>query len=857
MPEPTPMMRQYREAKLVHPDALLFFRMGDFYELFEEDARVASRVLGLTLTSRDKSNPIPMAGVPVRAVDTYLRRLLRQGHRVAICEQVQDPREAKGLVERAVTRIVTPGTVTEDSVLDAKRNNFLAALFPGPKKTGLAWVDLSTGTFRVTDLAPERVADELARVEPAEILLPESREEGRREFAELAGASVTSRPDWSFDRREAHRALTEHFGVRTLDGFGCGDIEESLNAAGAVLAYLAETQKTGLSHIARIEKERDGAHLVLDRSTRRALEVTRSMREDAREGTLLSVLDHTRTAMGGRCLTSWLLAPLMDPAGIRRRLDAVQELLENSFLRRDLREALSGVYDLERIAGKIATGRANPRDLVSLRQSAERLPGFRELLGGTYAESLARGGEGLDPLTDLAERIAAAVRDDPAPVLKEGNIIREGWSKDLDELRALRRDGKSWIAEFQSLEAERCGIPTLKVGFNQVFGYYIEITHANRGKVPPEYHRKQTLKNAERYITPELKEHETKVLTADERARDLEADLFLELRRGIEGEVRRIQETARIVAEVDTLASLAEAAALMGYSRPEITETDELVIRDGRHPVLEVAQVEEPFVPNDVEMGTDLRRILVITGPNMSGKSTYLRQTALIVLMAQCGSFVPAREARVGLCDRIFTRVGASDDLSQGKSTFMVEMSETANILNNATRRSLLVLDEVGRGTSTYDGVAIAWALTEFLATGPAARTLFATHYHELTEIAERFANVTNLNVAVREWGDEVVFLRKIREGGTDRSYGVHVARIAGVPREVISRAREILAQLEARGGTPVAPTPPRPIPERQLSLFAPPPHPILDEIREADPDRMTPLDALLLLKGWRERLGE
>ncbi|MEN8151156.1 MAG: DNA mismatch repair protein MutS, partial [Planctomycetota bacterium] len=769
----TPMMRQYHDAKREHPDALLFFRMGDFYEMFHEDAKVAARELGLTLTSRDKANPIPMAGVPVRAVDTYLRRLLEKGHKVAICEQMQDPREVKGIVERAVVRVVTPGTVTEDTVLEAKTNNFLAGVFADASGAGLAWVDLSTGTFRAEDCGAARLLDEVARVDPAEILVPQTLAEERPELikalSESARGSVSRRPDWAFDRAEAHRTLTGHFGTKTLDGFGCGDLTLALNAAGALLQYLSETQKTGLDHIARIERVTDGSYLVLDRVTRRALEITEAMGEGTKKNTLLGVLDHSKTAMGGRRLRRWLVAPLVDPEAIRARLDAVDELKGHDFLRRDVRDALAGIYDLERIAAKIATGRANARDLVSLRQSADALPGLTSLLEGAYSGSLAESASGIDPLTDLRDRIAASIHDEPPATIKDGGLIREGFDEKLDELRNLRRDGKQWIADFQAREAERTGISTLKVGYNRVFGYYIEITHANRDKAPAEYHRKQTLKNAERYITPELKEYETKVLTADERAKDLELERFMEVRAKIGEHVGRIQAAAESVARIDALASLAEAADRGGYARPEVDGEPGLEIVAGRHPVLEQTSTEERFVPNDVRMEAESRRVLVITGPNMSGKSTYLRQTALIVLMAQCGSFVPAASAKIGVADRIFSRVGASDDLSQGKSTFMVEMSETANILNNATTRSLLVLDEIGRGTSTYDGVAIAWAVTEHIARVVGARTLFATHYHELTELADRAPGVTNLNVAVSEWGEEIVFLRKIEEGGTDR----------------------------------------------------------------------------------------
>jgi len=859
MPAPvTPMMRQYNEAKREHPDALLFFRMGDFYEMFHDDAKVVAKELGLTLTSRDKANPIPMAGVPVRAVDTYLQRLLERGHKVAICEQMEDPREAKGIVKRAVVRVVTPGTVTEDSVLDAKANNFLAGVFADGKNAGLAWVDVSTGTFRAEDVTLPRLVDEMARIDPAEILLPDSMSNERPDLVaalrELGGGSVSSRPDWAFDRHEALRTLTGHFGTKTLDGFGCGDLTLALSAAGALLQYLEETQKTGLDHIARIENVVEGSYLVLDRVTRKALEITEAMGDGSKKHTLLGVLDHTKTAMGARLLKGWLVTPLIDPDEIRARLDAVDELRQNDFLRRDLREVLARVYDLERISSKVATGRANGRDLVSLRQSGEVLPDVVRRLEDTYSVELSAPAAGIDTLDDLRELVAGAIHDEPPATIKDGGMIREGHSAELDELRNLRRDGKQWIADFQAREAERTGIATLKVGYNRVFGYYIEITHANRDRAPAEYHRKQTLKNAERYITPELKEYETKVLTADERAKDLELELFMAVRNQVAMHVGRIQATAEGVARIDALASLAEAAARHGYARPEVDDGNALEIVSGRHPVLEQTLTEERFVPNDVRMEAEERRVLVITGPNMSGKSTYLRQTALIVLMAQCGSFVPAESARIGVADRIFSRVGASDDLSQGKSTFMVEMSETANILNNATDRSLLVLDEIGRGTSTYDGVAIAWAVTEHIAKEVGARTLFATHYHELTELASRVPGITNLNVAVSEWGEEVVFLRKIEEGGTDRSYGIHVARIAGVPKPVLTRARSILAHLEDSGRGPA--TPPAPG-EQQLALFEAPPHPVLDELRDLEPDDLSPIDALLKLRDLSRRAGD
>jgi DNA mismatch repair protein MutS len=848
----TPMMRQYKAAKSKAGAALLFFRMGDFYELFFDDAKVASKALGLTLTSRSKEQEIPMAGVPVRAVDGYLRRLVHQGFRVAICEQMEDPAQAKGIVEREVVRIVTPGTLTEDSVLDEKAHNHLLALCLTTRRAGLAWTDLSTGRFLVEDVERAEVIDTIARVGPAEVILPASvleKEEALAEaIARISGTPPQEVADWVMEEGNAARALKEHFRVATLEAFGLRRQDPSLGAAAAVLTYLADTQKTALTHITALRRFRRGDHLVLDRNTRARLEL------DA----LVDVLDDTATAAGGRLLRERLHLPLTDGKEIDRRLDAVEEFFGDSFLRRDLVEQLKAVRDIERIVSRAATGRCSPRDLVGLRLSLEAVPSVQNLLAGVRAEALQRARAELDPVPELRDLLAKGLADAPPPHLREGGAIRDGYDAELDRLRSLRRDGKGFIADLRAREIERTGIESLKVGYNKVFGYYIEVTHAHGSKVPEDYIRKQTLTNAERYITPELKEYESQVLSAEERGLALERELFERLRRAVVEEVHRLQRTAYLLAELDVSRALAEAAARRGYVRAAVDDGDVLEIREGRHPTVEVALTDERFVPNDLHLDMDRRTVAVLTGPNMAGKSTYVRQAALIVLMAQAGSFIPAASARIGTVDRIFTRIGAEDDLAGGRSTFMVEMAETAHICHHGSNRSLVILDEVGRGTSTFDGVAIAWAVTEYLAQVLGCRTLFATHYHELTALADEVANVFNLHVAVEEWGDEIVFLHRIQEGGTDRSYGIHVARLAGLPPAVIERARALISGLSGRtdglssvGFTPFVPPEP---PSRQLSLFPALGEDLRQELLSLDPEQMTPFDALMRLRELIER---
>ena len=861
----TPAMQQYKRLKGRYPDAILFFRMGDFYEMFYEDARVASKVLGLALTSRSKGeNAVPMAGIPYHAVDSYLAKMIRAGYRVAICEQVEDPALAKGLVKRDLSRLVTPGTLTDDALLEDKENNFLAAVHLDGPRAGLAWVDLSTGSFCTRDLDRREVVDELTRLRPRECLLAEGAAEAAADFVrairEATGALVSERSAFVFDRQEAERLLLAHFGTESLDGFGVGDLGCGLSAAGAVMDYLQETQRTSLGHIRRIERFQTGRWLYLDETTQRSLELVETLRDRRREHSLLACLDRTQTAMGGRMLRRWITFPLAGREAIGERLDAVGELVAARDLRAELATLLADTSDIERIVGRVATSRAGPRDLLGLGRTLAQLPALKARLAARPSELLTRIEADLDLLGDVREVLQAAIADDAPLKVSDGGVIKAGYNGDLDRLRDIGSSGARWLAEFQAAEVQRTGIPTLKVGYNKVFGYYIEITHTHRDRVPMDYVRKQTVKNAERYITPDLKNHEVEVLSAEEKAKALESRLFEEVRARLAAEIPRLQKTADALARLDVLVALARVASERGYTKPVIVDDPILDIRDGRHPVLEQVLGSE-FVPNDVALGGENPRIGIITGPNMAGKSTYIRQVALLALMAHMGSWLPARSARIGLVDRLFTRVGAADELARGRSTFMVEMTETANILNNATDRSLVILDEVGRGTSTFDGVALAWAATEHIARQIGCRTLFATHYHELTELADALEGVANFNVAVREWQDQVVFLHKIVPGGTDKSYGVHVARLAGVPRAVVDRATEILAELESahldpQGRPLLAAAAPGPsVRTVQLTLFEGAESAIAQELRRLDLDKMTPLEALNKLRELKDGL--
>src|SRR5262245_43760835 len=800
----TPMMQQYRDAKARHPGMVLLFRMGDFFETFEDDAELVSRVLGIQLTTRDGS--IPMAGVPAKSVDHYLRKLLHAGHRVAVCDQVEDAALAKGLVKREVTRVVTAGTVTEDELLDAGRPNHLLALVPGRAVCGVAWVEATTGEFRAADVPAERLADELNRLNAAECLVAEAAmaiiPDGVRA---ILPSAVTARPDWTFDPESARAALNAHFKVITLTGFGFEDDQPCATAAGALLIYLQETLKASLDHVLRLRPYRADRHLTLDEVTRRSLELTRTLRDGQRDGSLLSVLDRTVTAMGARALHDAVLAPLADKPAIDARLDAVDELLRQTSTRHDLREWLGEIPDLQRLTTRVSTGRASPRDLAGVGKALRLLPKIKAKVTGRQSTLLKELEGRLELCPDLRELLDRGLADDLPYNPKDGGVIREGYSSELDELRQLARECKDWLARYQAQEITRTGIPSLKVGFNSVHGYYIEVTNAHAAKIPADYTRRQTLKNAERYVTPELKEYEEKVLTAQERALALESELFNKLRDQVAAQTHRLLNTAEVLAGLDFLVALAGLAASRRYVRPILSDDPILEVREGRHPVLDQTLPPGTFVPNDVVLGTDTGRFWLVTGPNMAGKSVFIKQAALITLMAHIGSFVPAQSAKVGITDRIFTRVGASDELSRGHSTFMVEMTEAANILNNATPRSLVILDEIGRGTSTYDGVSLAWAITEHLHDAAECRTMFATHYHELAQLAESLKHLRNYNVQVRELEDEVIFLHKIAPGSAERSYGIHVARLAGVPKPVLDRASGILAELEARHQLPEA----------------------------------------------------
>jgi DNA mismatch repair protein MutS len=799
-----------------------------------------------------------MCGIPYHSSQSYINRLLKAGHRVAVCEQLQDPEEAEGIVERGVVRVITPGTLVEESILEEKKNNYLAAAVNDGAKTGLAWVDLSTGEFRLADLPGDRLVDELVRLTPSETLLPSSVVEslGPRIQA-AAGGLLTPYHDWTFDRDNAKRLLCEHFAVKSLRGFGCEELGPAVAAAGAVLAYLKETQKGPLQHLTRLERYVGEGRMFLDRQTQASLELIETLRTGERKGTLLWVLDRTRTPMGARLLREWVTSPLVKVDDIRGRLGAVKELVEDETLRSQVQELLKLIFDLERALARVGAGRANARDLVGLRASLQPLPKLAALKFKAKGLSSLKVGRH----AELCAYLENALQDDPPHLLTEGGIVRRGFDPELDKLHSIATDGKSWIANFEATEVKRSGIPSLKVGYTQVFGYYIEITNAHKEKIPAGYVRKQTLKNAERYITPELKDYETMVLNAEDRLKDLEYEVFQKVRARVAEEISELQQTARSLATLDAAASLAQVAVENKYVHPEVDDSTAFDVRDGRHPVLEV-MIEEKTVPNDVLL-TGEKPVALITGPNMAGKSTYIRQAALAALMAQMGSYVPAGSAKIGAVDRIFTRVGAADELTRGQSTFMVEMSETANILNNATNRSLIILDEIGRGTSTFDGVSIAWAVTEYLHDKLKARTLFATHYHELTELGRVLKGVRNLHVSVKEWGDGIVFLHRIVEGPTDKSYGIHVARLAGIPKPVVERSKVILAGLESmtldQGDRPkLAAQKPKPGELQQLALFSPAAKierdPIRDELSSVDYNKLSPIDALKKLADFVEK---
>ncbi|MBL7152881.1 MAG: DNA mismatch repair protein MutS [Phycisphaerae bacterium] len=856
----TPAMRQFHTFKQQHPDCILFFRMGDFYETFYEDAKICSKVCGITLTSRDKGKKTPLAGVPYHAIDGYLKKMIQAGYRVAVCEQVEDPKTAKGVVKRDVVRIVTPGTLTDDMLLEAKEDNFLCAVGLGNKGlAALSWVDISTGHFFAQQLTEEKLLDELLRLSPAECLIADRRGELfeaetkklTRDITQLTNAIVTERPSWYFDPYQAKQRLFKHFGTATLEGFGIDDHDDGLiPPAGAIIEYLNETQKTTLGHIRNLSKIERKDFLQIDPTTLRSLEILRTIRTESRKGSLLESLDQTLTGMGGRMFAGWLCMPLCDLGAIEQRQNAIEELKDTESKLSDIRKLLSNISDTERIAARISTFRASPRDLLALAGTLRQIPQLRETLQQFAAEMLGQLAEGCDSMDELAELLESAIEPNCPTHLRDGGVIRAGFNEKLDSLRSISKDGQSFLLSYQKEQSQRTGIANLRIGYNKVFGYYIEVSHASAGKVPPDYVRKQTIKNAERYITEKLKEYETQVLDAEEKALDLELRLFEDLRSRAAEYVGRLQSLADTLARCDCLAALAYVAKRRNYIRPKITTGGRLTINEGKHPVLAETLGPE-FVPNDVELGDGAGDIAVITGPNMSGKSTYIRQVALLVLMAQTGSFIPAKDAEIGLVDRIFTRVGASDELVRGQSTFMVEMTETANIINNATAKSLVILDEVGRGTSTYDGLSLAWAITEHIANKIKCRTLFATHYHELTELSELFKNVKNCNVAVREWMDEVVFLHRILPGGTDKSYGIHVAKLAGVPKAILERSNEILEELEAtfqKEATGEHLARHKTKESDQDTLFVQKHKSVLEKLGSTDINNLTPIEAINLL---------
>ena len=869
MAELTPMMKQYMETKSQYQDCILFYRLGDFYEMFFEDALTASRELEITLTGKNcgQEEKAPMCGVPYHAVEGYLNRLVAKGYKVAICEQVEDPKTTKGIVKREVVRIVTPGTNLDTQALDETKNNYIMCIVYIADRYGVSVADISTGDYFVTEIPDSaKLLDEIYRFSPSEIICNEAFYMSGVDMdgmKDRLGITIYSLESWYFDDEVCRKKLLEHFEVSSFAGLGLADYDCGIISAGALLQYLLETQKNSLSNLTHITPYAAGKFMMIDSSTRRNLELCETLREKQKRGSLLWVLDKTKTAMGARTLRKYVEQPLIDKTEIIRRLDAVQELKEQAISREEIREYLSPVYDLERLITKIAYGSANPRDLTAFRSSLEMLPALLYILQEMKAELLKDLAVDLDPLEDLCILVKKAIREDPPIAMKEGNIINDGYNEEVDKLRRAKSDGKDWLAKLANDERAKPGIKNLKIKYNKVFGYYLEVTNSYKEMVPEYYTRKQTLANAERYITPELKELEDMILGAEDKLYALEYELYSEVRDLIASQIERIQKTAKAVAALDAFASLALVAERNNYVRPKINEKGVIDIKEGRHPVVERMIPNEMFISNDTYLDDKKHRISIITGPNMAGKSTYMRQTALIALMAQIGSFVPAKSANIGLSDRIFTRVGASDDLASGQSTFMVEMTEVANILRNATSKSLLILDEIGRGTSTFDGLSIAWAVIEYISDSRllGAKTLFATHYHELTELEGKIDNVNNYCIAVKEKGDDIVFLRKIVKGGADKSYGIQVAKLAGVPELVIGRAKEIVEELsdeditarvsEIASKERVVKKKPKvkkydDVDIAQMSLFdTVKDDDVLEELKNLDVGNMTPIDAL------------
>jgi DNA mismatch repair protein MutS len=864
----TPMIEQYLSIKEKYADTILFYRMGDFYEMFFEDAEVASKALEITLTSRNKKdeNPIPMCGVPYKAAQGYIARLIDQGYKVAICDQVEDPALAKGLVKREVVRVITPGMILDNELLDEKSDNYVLALARNDDTAGLSYLDISTGVFRVTETRDmNSIVDEALRISPREVLLPESSKSDRffsPVLNAVADRSITFISDNAFKFGRGRERLVDQFKTLSLEGFGCEHLKAGVRAAGALVFYIRETQKQKIEHLSAIESYSLSNYLIVDDISFRNLEIIKNILTGSRQGTLLGVLDRTVTAMGGRLLKRWIRYPLMDVPEIESRQHAVGEAKDKLTIRRNIREKLKSVYDLERLGSKISMGQSNARDFVALKHSLKSLPDIWSLLSNLNSE-LFKCSQNIDSLCELADLIDNAIREDAPPTINEGGIIKTGYNAELDELISMSRDGKKWLARLETKEKDATGISTLKVRYNKVFGYFIEVPKARSEDVPLHYVRKQTLVNAERYITDELKKYETKVLGAQDQRAVLEYELFNQIKDEVIKNNVAVQQVAHFLARLDCLLNLAEVADQNDYNRPEFnTKSGHILIEDGRHPVVEKMITGERFVPNTIQMDDIENQILIITGPNMAGKSTVLRQVALMVLMAQMGSFIPATRASMSVTDRIFTRVGALDNLSQGQSTFMVEMQETANILNSATQNSLVIMDEIGRGTSTFDGLSIAWAVAEYLhdLKGHGVKTLFATHYHELTELARLKPRSKNYNIAVKEWNDEIIFLRKLAEGGTNRSYGIQVARLAGIPGPVIQRAKKILYDIEndehGLRGAFALPDDLNASEKRhvQLHLFSRPDHFIIEKLQKLDISKMTPLDALNYLNELQEK---
>ena len=874
----TPMMKQYMQTKEEYKDCILFYRLGDFYEMFFDDALTASKELEITLTGKNcgLEERAPMCGIPYHAVDSYLNRLVSKGYKVAICEQVEDPKTAKGIVKREVIRVVTPGTNLDTQGLDETKNNYIMCIVYMADRYGLSVADVTTGEYLVTELDSQtKLMDELYKFMPSEIVCNEAFYMSGLDLDDLKNRlhmAIYSLEAWYFDDALCRETLQEHFKVASLEGIGLSDYECGMIASGALLKYLEETQKNSLSHMSRLTRYATGNYMVLDSATRRNLELVETLREKQKRGSLLWVLDKTKTAMGARTLRKYVEQPLIDKESIVKRLDAVAELKDNAICREEIREYLNPVYDLERLVGKITYQSANPRDLIAFQSSLSMLPSVKCILKDMESDLLKEIYEELDPLEELCDLVGRAIQEEPPLAMKEGGIIKDGYNEEVDRLRKAKSEGKNWLADLETKEREKTGIKNLRIRYNKVFGYYLEVTNSFKDLVPDYYTRKQTLANAERYIIPELKELEDTILGAEDKLCALEYELYCEVRNTIATELTRIQRTAKAVAKLDVIASLALVAERNNYVRPKINEKGVIDIRDGRHPVVEKMIPNDMFIANDTYLDDKKQRISIITGPNMAGKSTYMRQAALIVLMAQLGSFVPASSANIGLVDRIFTRVGASDDLASGQSTFMVEMNEVANILRNATSKSLLILDEIGRGTSTFDGLSIAWAVVEYISNSKllGAKTLFATHYHELTELEGKISNVNNYCIAVKEKGDDIVFLRKIVKGGADKSYGIQVAKLAGVPDPVINRAKEIVEELVtaditgkvkdiAVQGSETKKKTQKKLDEVDLTQFSlfdtVKDDDVLNELKELDISHMTPMDAMNKLYQLQNKL--